>query len=526
MKVLLVKLPELYNRKGVLKDKSIEYLGINYIAATLRKNGYDVEILAYRIKHMTEDEIIMKIIEKRADVIGFSILYDWAVEENIEFISRLRNNGYTNKIFLGGHPASFFYEKLLGEPASIDYICVGEGEITVLELLNALSNGNDVSDIKGIAYQKEGACKFNGYRKLNENLDDLPFPARDELEVALSENPDVSINISGSRGCSWSRCSFCDIQTFYGISEGAKWRSRSIKNIVDELEGLYKKYNHRLYNFVDDDFFGPAKNRVSRIKSFVNELRKRNLPLKFEFLSNVRDIDEETLKAIKYLGVESIFLGVESGVRRALKTMKKGITPQMSENAIRKVEEKGFICKCGSIFIDAYTTLSEVKENAAFWDRLNRLSIHSFNRMFIYKGTPIENELREKNMVLDNGYIIEYKKDMLDPQVNNLYEIITAIRQDIVNVQITRIKKKGYALSEKAPFLASRLIRDSIRYNNYIATGAFKEYLYTCIRKIESGLVLNIEEEKKYFFEEYAYAGAELLKQIESQLRKLSEENG
>lgn len=520
MKILLVKIPGLTVRKDRMKDNSTEYLGINYIASLLRQNGIETEIQAYSIKSLNFEELVSFILKKKVDCIGFSILYDFALEDNIAVIKELRKRGCKAKIVVGGHPATFYYKEMLQNDCGIDFVCLGEGEFTFLELIQKLESNLDISQVKGIAYKKNGEIIFNGYREVIENLDGLPFPARDELELVLSEteNFELPINISCSRGCSWSRCSFCDIQSFYGLCDGDSWRGRSVKNIVDELEEIFNKYHERYFNIVDDDFFGPANNRINRITELVLELKRRNLDLRFDFLCNVRDIDDKTLEVVRELGVESMFLGVESGVKRILKTMKKGITPEMSIESIKKIEDQGMICKCGSIFIDPYTTLDELKENIDFWKRLNRISLYSFNKMFLYKGTPIEAEMREKGRIIEKGYELEYK---LNDEVDMVYNTIQRLKISEILPHTIRLKRTTFELSQKKPFGVNNILREVTRYVNFIHGSAFREFLDYCIEKIEKEKIINEEKEIEYFKQKYLKRGEKLQQDVLMELRKL-----
>lgn len=408
MKILLIKPPEPQKADNTISGHIIEHLGIGYIASMLRKNGYEVQIVDGRISGLNMEQLEELILTAQFDVLGISIPYQWSMPEVLSLTKNLRKRGMKNPLFVGGHPATFFYKEILEVENGVDFVCIGEGEYSVLELIQAMENNSSYNDIKGIAFRYKGQVEFTGYRELINDLDAIPFPARDTLAELLQKAPYVSISICGSRGCSWSSCSFCDVQSFYRLCKGKKWRARSIKNIIDEIEMLQKKYGHSKFSFVDDDFFGPKSIREKRITELCDEIEKRKLDIHFSLLCNVRDIDEAMLTRMKQDGLYGLFLGVESGVQRCLDTFHKGVTVQENRSAIIRAQKLDLGVACGSIFIDPYTKLDEIKENVEFWDGVNEMSIEKYKSLMIFQGTPLLEKLKNEGKLIYKDYDYTY----------------------------------------------------------------------------------------------------------------------
>lgn len=440
MKVLLVKPPEPKKQVEVIGARITEHLGLGYIAANLRRNGIETAILDARIRALGMDELRDRLLAAEFDILGISIPYQWSVPEVLKLIGELRRCGMDRRIVVGGHPATFYYDELLAEENGIDFVCVGEGEYSILELANAIRENRGGKGIAGLAWRSDGKVVFSGYRELVENLDSLPFPARDTLGDLLATAPNLSVSISGSRGCSWSGCSFCDIQTFYRTCPGKKWRGRSPENIVDEIEMIHKKFRCSSFNFVDDDFFGPWESRKTRMTSLADEIIKRNLKIQFSILCNVRDVDEELFLKLKEAGLYRLFLGVESGVRRVLDTFNKGVTAEMNRDAILRVQKMGIGCECGSIFVDPYTTIDEIRGNMEFWESVNLMSIDQYRDLIVFAGTPLQKRLEREGLVkkIDFDYVYQHN---LHPDVIKLNALVDKAREEYIKPYLGKLKR-------------------------------------------------------------------------------------
>jgi radical SAM superfamily enzyme YgiQ (UPF0313 family) len=252
-------------------------------------------------------------------------------EKNIKFI--IGGPGVVNL------PSSRLYE------SGYSVICYGEGERTVVELVHAFENGLSLEDINGISYLNEGKEVKTPPRELIENLDVIPFPARDLLDMekyigTWEENMGVRVaSAISSRGCPFS-CRFCDKTTF-----GGKVRFMSPSRIIEEMKLLYDRYGAELV-FFEEDLFTINKKRVLEFCS----LMEKELPGKmWGASSRVNTIDKEMLARMKHAGCTDLIFGVESGSQKILDLLGKGITVEQIENAFRWVKEVGI--KAGMFLI-------------------------------------------------------------------------------------------------------------------------------------------------------------------------------
>lgn len=516
MKVLLIKPPEPSQSVEVVGTRIAIHLGLGYIAANLIKFGIEAEIFDASINNYEENELVGIINKKEFDLLGISIPYQWSLEETVSIVKKLRKIGMNKKIVVGGHPASFFYKELLEEENQIDFISIGEGEYSILELVQCLSANESYENILGLAYRNAGEIHFKGYRPLIENLDELPIPIRENIALLIQSKHGAAIPISGSRGCSWARCTFCDIQSFYHLSEGSQWRGRSPKSIVDEMEQLVKQYNYNIFSFVDDDFFGPKNLRRQRAFDLCDEIESRNLDIRFNVLCNVRDVDEEVFLKLKKAGMYRVFLGVESGVQRTLNTFNKGVTVEMNRKAIKDVQSFDMGCECGSIFVDPYTTIEEIKENVAFWESVNMMSMDQYRDLLIFKGTPLQKKLSGENAILSIKFNYDYSQ-FIDANVIKLNQIVDEIREVYMYPYLKKLKRtrlkirtivtKNNIKNRNVKQILEQIGRLHYRWFNNVFVDVFKNILDRIesfeINDMDTELILEFRNHVKDYEKEY-----------------------
>lgn len=304
MKVLLV----IPNVKGMLERPSSPHGGTAYIASFLMKNRHKVEIADMRFNY-TLEYLFDKLRKFNPDIVGVtSTSFGHAAAYNI--INKLKEKGY--KVVVGGpHPSTVKKEIL--EETKADFAIKREGEITFNELLKNLDNP---AEVKGIIWRKDGGIIENPDREAIEDLDSLPFPAFELFE--LDRYMDKKIPIVTSRGCPY-RCVYCSIN----LTMGHKFRARSAKNVVDELEYWVKKgYNY--FGFNDDCFTFD----MQRAKDICDLIIKRGLKIKWELRNGIRidKLDEELMRKMRNAGCFYISFGIESAVQDVLNKMRKGLS--------------------------------------------------------------------------------------------------------------------------------------------------------------------------------------------------------
>ena len=214
----------------------------------------------------------------------------------------------------GAHPSALPAETLKDE--NVDFVIIGEGEDTVLKLVESLSNQLPFEEIDGTAFRKDGQIVINPEVGFIRNLDELPFPAWDLLQMKeyaklrVGHGPFILrtpfFSVITSRGCP-GKCIFCSIHSIYGY----QWRARSAKNVVDEIDILKKVYGINQVDFEDDNLLLDKK----RMEALCDEILERKLDISWGTPNGVaiNHIDHNLLIKMKRAGCFSLSFGIESG---------------------------------------------------------------------------------------------------------------------------------------------------------------------------------------------------------------------
>lgn len=321
-------------QKGVKSIAQISIgppLGLAYIAAVLERLA-KVDIIDANALNLSDEGIINRVKQFKPDLIGFT-----AVTPTISIVARLAKKIKENikvPIVIGGSHASLLPKETLERYKQFDFLVKGEGEFTFFELIKTINDDGDLKKVKGLFYRGDNGITANEPRELIEDLDILPFPARhllpnDRYRTIESANFNCIMTM---RGCP-ARCIYCNVYSLFGN----KLRKRSVKNVVDEMEYCYKKFNTKFISFLDDTFTYD-KNWVFEL---CDEIKKRGLKIRWSCLTRVDNVSEDLLKEMKKAGCSKIELGIESGSQRVLDYMKKGITVEQIKNAFRLAKKVG-----------------------------------------------------------------------------------------------------------------------------------------------------------------------------------------
>ena len=230
-------------------------LGLGYLASSLRNAGHDVQIVDCLLKKMPPKKFLELIKNIKPDVIGVSI-FSVSFGEAKELILKIKECSPATVVIGGHHVTALPTDSLKATKA--DFALVGEGEETIVDLIDKIGNNQDHRDVKGICFRSaKGKFITTPPRPLIENIDNIPFPAWDLFDMpAYPPLPhgtfyrrSPSVSIITTRGCFYS-CTFCAAN----LTFGKKVRRRSAKNVVDEIELLHNNYGIKEFHFADDNF--------------------------------------------------------------------------------------------------------------------------------------------------------------------------------------------------------------------------------------------------------------------------------
>lgn len=344
------------------------------------------------------NKIIDEVLSMKPLIIGIPC-FSSELKEVIE-ISRVIKTKHENvKIIVGQIHPTLFPEEFFFESSPIDYAVVGEGEITTFELVNSIKNGNEnMEEIDGLVYfnKKNNALIKTKPRSLIENLDDLPFPAYDKVNMWYYTKPNVykirgifisSTLIHTTRGCPYN-CTFCVSSNLRKKTGPGKYaRMRSAKNIADEIEFLMKNYKIDSFFPIDDDFLVDKK----RIMQFCDELEKRKINLPWGCGARVTDVSEDLLKRMKRAGCVQLDFGVESGSDEMLKRVKKNITVEQTKKAFVLCRKYGIRTFSNVLFNLPEETEDDLDKTLKLLDEI-KSTVTAFNIFVPYIGTEIYNK--------------------------------------------------------------------------------------------------------------------------------------
>jgi anaerobic magnesium-protoporphyrin IX monomethyl ester cyclase len=398
-----------------------ENLGIRSIAAFLIAKGISVRILP--CQQAKKQEILGEILKEQPKIVGFSLIFQRMFFAFAGLMAFLRKNGVTAHFTVGGHFPTLEYAATLEQIPELDTVVRHEGEETLLELYRQVDHPGRWHLIPGLAYRKNGSVVASRPRPLVSNLDRLPFPVR--TEPFLSVRGIKACSILASRGCLYN-CSFCSIHSFYRDAPGKKRRTRSPGNVVEEMAALYSR-GVRVFTFKDDDLGMQTDLQKTWVLDFARELKKREFSedILWRISCRIDDVDPALLCPLQDVGLQTVYLGIESGSEKGLATANKKYHVPDICRAIRTLEGIGMDYEYGFMLFDPFSTFETIKENIRMLEFLGRTgNTHvRFTKMFPYVGTSIEKELRESGRL--KGTIASPDYEYLDPRLNLLEVIVS-----------------------------------------------------------------------------------------------------
>lgn len=378
-------------------------IGIAYVSSSLKHSGRDVT--AYNLNYKTgslQDNIAKLIRENDIDVLatgGLTAQY-WQLKEIFDAAKEIKENIIT---LAGGGIISSAPIPAMEALETADYGMIGEGEITICELAEALEGKRDIHSVDGLIFKENGGWTLTAPRTEIMNLDSLPYPDYEGFEFGelLTKTPtdifalgkDRFGFLSFGRSCPFN-CTFC----FH--PSGTKYRRRSTASVFREMDYLIEKFDiHNVY--ITDELF---VSKIEDVRDFCREIQKRGIG--FSISLRVNMVNREMLELLRDHGCIQISFGLESADNRILKSMNKHITIEQIDYALSLCNELGINAQGGFIFGDEAETVETYTNTIRWWKEHPQYSITT-NLIVLYPGSILYQHACQKGLIKDEVQFIK-----------------------------------------------------------------------------------------------------------------------
>ena len=427
-------------------------LGILYISAYLEQNGIENKI--FDTTFSSKADLEEYLLSERPNYIAIyvNLMTKLNVLELIQFI-KSDDKIKQAKVILGGPEVRYNATDLLEHGA--DYLIIGEGEATTLELIQALERNieKDLSLVNGIGFKtQDGKIVFTPERQLINNIDELPLPNRSAIEInsyqiAWKKYHGLdAVSVSTMRGCPYT-CKWCS-RAVYGLS----YRRRSPQKVVQELKHLQNIYSPDTIWFVDDVFTISHK----WLSEFNSELKKENIKLKYECITRADRMNEDVIKTMKESGCFRVWIGAESGSQRIIDAMDRRVKVTQVREMIKLSKKYGI--ETGTFIMLGYPgeTENDIEET------INHLKLSDPDHFTITVAYPIKgteffeeidaNQINsfdwEKNTDRERDFVRTYPKRYYDFAVRRVVNEVKynkVLNNGSSNSGLIKYKMKSYA---------------------------------------------------------------------------------
>ncbi len=449
------------------------------LAAFLEQEGHSTEIVDFKVPSYTplqgealkkiENQVIQHVSKQNPAIVGLTCM-SHEVDDVLELGKRIKEKSGA-KIVVGGPHSNNEPQDLLFKNTPIDGVVIGEGELTFEELVKRVKDGSDWQSTKSIAYWNGEQLVRTPKRELMD-LDRLPIPAFEKIDMNYYTQPHVyairylllsSFYVFSSRGCPWN-CNFCSFRTAWDYNANRKpIRYRSVKNVVDEIELLVKKYHVDAVYMYDDDFCIWKK----RVLEFAEELEKRELNILWACETRVDEVSDEMLSAMKHSGCIQLDFGVESGSQRSLDAVNKQTSVEDARNAFRMCHKQGIRTFANFMFNTPNETEEDVAQTMKFAKEIQATE-YSFGIMTPYAGSELYKELsinmtpedleslKEAEWVLNPKFVVaKHKLDLSELVAKAMIQLNSPLNQLRYPDSIIQYVKKLSTSRKKGSYLNS-----------------------------------------------------------------------
>lgn len=452
-KILLIQPPQI-SEKGVLYQMRYPPMGIITLAGALRGQNIEPYVIDTYIEKNNPNEEIFGLIEQEdIKIVGLS--FTTLLAQGAYYIAeKIKERCPDVKIIAGGYHPTVMPDEVTNNPY-IDYVVVGEGEITLSMLIKSIYGDKDINSVDGIYYKKSGRILTTSPRSLIENIDQILFPAYDLLDFqnysSLSNIKSPFVTMIRSRGCPF-RCIFCGVESIFT----RRYRCQSPQRSMDEILYLVEHFGVREILFKDSEFLIIRNN----VKELCRLLIEKNLDLVWSCSARVDRIDKEIATLMKRAGCRQITFGIESGSQEMLDALKKDFTVEQVINAVNTVREQKISCVGGFIIGAPGENQKTLSETADLIKKLD-FDYASFQFLTAFPGSLLYKTAKENNWFINDSSFFGYEKANINASAMSEEELEQAM------------KKMIRLFYFRPSYICKRLLKTSPRdiYNNFACGG-------------------------------------------------------
>jgi radical SAM superfamily enzyme YgiQ (UPF0313 family) len=424
------------------------------LAAVLKRAGHECVMFDQANPETPNDVLIEEIRRQQPALVGLSFLSTTSYPYAKILARQIRAADAEVKLAFGGVFASLNAQLVKHQCPEVDFVCRGDGEQLILDLVSRL---DDPSDVSGLTWAKDGHVIHNSNRTMERHLDQWPFPDRESLPLDFVESMPLDVpavlsmerftTMQTSRGCPWP-CVFCDIPIF---NEG-KWRTRSAQHVVEEFTYLQNLGYGAVY-FVDDHFLLQPK----RIEAICKGINDAGVTIQWGCEGRVDSVAQHLFPAMTKAHCRTVMFGIESGSQKVLDRLKKEQTLAEIETAVVNAKRAGIEIVHG--FFTVGNPEETVEDMKATFDLASKLPLDTFgfNRLCVYRGTPLWQEYVKRGLVHEaTDWYKYFKCSEIDP---------TCLSGEVINAERNAGLRRLFVYKlMHYPLQTFRLLRRFLRY--------------------------------------------------------------